>query len=839
MPKKHEAPYIRGGLADLAYKYMAELKPLTDINNERANKGYTDNEQIRGLGQMMMLLNAMLDFSGMDVEIFGEDGTRQPTREERRRYAEKYAELNARLRNIAGLADTLDGLKDEGRPGEPTIMPELKKACRTLASQVSPKLRQEAAPNLYVEANEQKWELTEQQQREADILVAQAKKNAAEKGPDYSAPEYIRSLPQEIRLSGNVKDLAAHYVLNKKKMRPAAKEWLLCRMQNLSYLQSLQEREQKRTIPRRALYGVKNTGKDSCALTGYQKLEYQTQNSGNGCWSCAYAMLLKSRGIELDQKLIRAYRPKDIHPYQMKDTAVNEVRGLLLDKPFSVAELATLSSELLPQTAMQTVGAVGIETDGQRENIYPVMQSRILHALRDMHSPVALQSGGHFVTVMGIEGDTLTILDSLDSGERIERKESLWNLLDGTVSLTWLNDLEFDKQGRCTNVPEAFADRVAYYGGHLTEPSDGGNVMNVGEGGFEVTKTAGDIFSGENAIGYNETLYTPIKIPGLVRKGPEPEEKRSEKKPVPQPKEQPGRQSVQPPKVQPTPKKQPVPQPMPKKQPMPQPMPKPQPKEPQKEQPGRQSVQPPKVQPMPKKQPVPQPTVTPKTSVPQPQQKKTAENSGIIAAKGKSASAKDFMKEITRLNGRLAYNSSAKKAMEKMRNGLKGFVKNFDAENGSLDGVRKGLANVLKDAKAYQKEKSGLDTFSKTQVHRLKSINYLYGVNELLNNKPPISPDSAEGQKFLLAVKLVNMELLPIPSMLCSDRVVMEQARQLYNSSKFRAFTEGKTPEKLTELRCKKGVRMLKDFSDYKEPEPVSAGRKLTGNVRPPEKDMV
>ena len=43
---------------------------------------------------------------------------------------------------------------------------------------------------------------------------------------------------------------------------------------------------------------------------GMPDLKYDNfQTSGNGCWSCAYSLLLKSRGVDLSQEEIRCWRP--------------------------------------------------------------------------------------------------------------------------------------------------------------------------------------------------------------------------------------------------------------------------------------------------------------------------------------------------------------------------------------------------------------------------------------------------------------------------------------------------------------------------------------------------
>ena len=228
---------------------------------------------------------------------------------------------------------------------------------------------------------------------------------------------------------------------------------------------------------------------------GFSNLTYSgPQTSFNGCWSCAYSLLLKSRGVDLTQEEVRAWRP-DYPPNTPPEEKANYARLEVMNTDAANAILpnSDLAAQLLPNTAVDQLHINGFNEDfvsnmsideqsdfrsAYRKQSKKLLQDTITEALTVHRSPVAIVWDGHYVTITGIKPDgTVRLQDSLESHPR-EAEMTMDQLVDqgmfahdnhgvyrtqgGGMDLVWLTDLPVPEYGSeqppvLNNVNEKFA----------------------------------------------------------------------------------------------------------------------------------------------------------------------------------------------------------------------------------------------------------------------------------------------------------------------------------------------------------------------------------------------
>ncbi len=219
----------------------------------------------------------------------------------------------------------------------------------------------------------------------------------------------------------------------------------------------------------------------------------ELQSSDNGCWSCTYQLLLQSRGVNLSQEEIRAYRP-NISLEEGRALNNDATRHMNEDTVSNPMEMSDLMQEVLPNTAMRSFtvngyqdwmgDAAGIGEENYKQNAVTALINMIKEALTKDKSPVGMVSGGHFRTIVGIEGDEIIFKDSLPSiseryleGRDKEMAKSknpdpnysyhvkLSKLVDGSlgngadgIDIVWLKDVSLTKENNRREIEEAFPD---------------------------------------------------------------------------------------------------------------------------------------------------------------------------------------------------------------------------------------------------------------------------------------------------------------------------------------------------------------------------------------------
>ena len=240
------------------------------------------------------------------------------------------------------------------------------------------------------------------------------------------------------------------------------------------------------------------------------------QTSNNGCWSCGLSLLLKSRGVDLSQEEIRAWRPA-FEPGQEQRMSPGRRMMMDMDSVNSVYENADLVQQVLPNSALTTVTlnalpdnfhipgteelnqeilnfmteeerAQAIQQYEQRngalrENARNAFKAEMKQKIGELvrqglirdKSPIVLNLGSnHFVTITGISkhGNRLRIEDSLRSNDKTTQELSVDELIDkymisrpykevNGITMTWLKDLPAPQyEHRETQKTQIYEDNV-------------------------------------------------------------------------------------------------------------------------------------------------------------------------------------------------------------------------------------------------------------------------------------------------------------------------------------------------------------------------------------------
>ena len=208
------------------------------------------------------------------------------------------------------------------------------------------------------------------------------------------------------------------------------------------------------------------------------------QTGDFGCWSCFYNNLLLTRGIrDLSQEDIRAFRPKKTgnDAYNIDSDAEFNT-----DIPVNVIDMADLAINLIPDTMIKSTEIwsynkfkEGAPQNPEEKLAYSTaavqgIKEQIITSIRDHKSPVGIMMEGHYVTITGIEGDTISYYNSMPtelSGNDPEYiyQENLGTFLDKAlngenasyITLTWSEDIKLSKDGKYiygTSLPNLSVD---------------------------------------------------------------------------------------------------------------------------------------------------------------------------------------------------------------------------------------------------------------------------------------------------------------------------------------------------------------------------------------------
>ncbi len=216
------------------------------------------------------------------------------------------------------------------------------------------------------------------------------------------------------------------------------------------------------------------------------------QTSGSGCWSCASQMMIASRGIKnISQEDVRLYRPKEVvgeDVMGVDDEAILMKKESLdyaynSDGVKNMMEMGDSLLSFIPNSMIRNMEIQRYNRDAEERGItreeyidktIELMKKQILHALKVDRSPVSLVVPGHYITIMGIDGDKLKYKDSASSGKANDthtmslsafindqfKKSTYEKRVVGSIQLSWVSDIKLSKADKKTihGVPSVYVE---------------------------------------------------------------------------------------------------------------------------------------------------------------------------------------------------------------------------------------------------------------------------------------------------------------------------------------------------------------------------------------------
>ncbi len=235
-------------------------------------------------------------------------------------------------------------------------------------------------------------------------------------------------LNQEVINSGNLTVLKNFFDNKGSKLNQEEFEYLKARIISAEEIERLKKKALKDLAEGKEhpVQEVDNTD----GFSGFSNLKYsELQTSSNGCWSCAYSLLLKSRGVDISQEKIRAWRPDYPESEEGATPAADNLCFMRnADTSMEIPHNVDMLSQLVPNTAMasltltplvpddimlidpktnapveMTVAHITAIKEHHKNEVIKTLRETVTKAIEEDRSPVALVVDGHYITVTGID----------------------------------------------------------------------------------------------------------------------------------------------------------------------------------------------------------------------------------------------------------------------------------------------------------------------------------------------------------------------------------------------------------------------------------------------------
>ncbi len=289
-----------------------------------------------------------------------------------------------------------------------------------------------------------------------------------------SRGKYPCVLPQEIRLSGDAAALRNYLDANINILGAADIAFLLKHIEVAEKVnvigqkaeQDLTEGKQREAKPE--IYTDEN---------GYTRLRItqpSPQSTSQGCWSVAMQQIVESRGVaDITQEDIRAYRTKgevaeDDH--DKLDEIYHKDQGALAGEMMD-AVLAFAPNTMVRLMEIQNydpndpaVAEKNITEQQYRDNARELLRQTVEKAIFIDRSPLIIKEPGHYLNIVGIQGDMLLVQDPRNTdawGSERLREVPIDTFIDKMVvernegiQLIWGSDIHLDKDGKIIGLPD-------------------------------------------------------------------------------------------------------------------------------------------------------------------------------------------------------------------------------------------------------------------------------------------------------------------------------------------------------------------------------------------------
>ncbi|MCR5103649.1 MAG: YolD-like family protein [Eubacterium sp.] len=329
----------------------------------------------------------------------------------------------------------------------------------------------------------------------------------------------IQGLNDDILITGDLNTLQNFMQENEGKLNDQEKAYMKARIESAEKVDSLRKKAYSDIAEGKQTQGPEID--EAGGYIGFSELRSPgVQSSGNGCWSVAYSILLKSRGVDLSQEHIRGWRPDQTKNPVEKNQQNERNRNSLMyrmntDGVNTISQNSDLMTQVIPNTEMRTVKISeppiesSIKVDGKapnRQDFEKIKENYIeqstrffenivTKAIKEDHSPIAITYHGHYMTITGISPDGKRIRCEDSFGSKPEdrtREYYIKDIVNDSMSarvlengenlpptgyeLTWLHDLkvpEYEKKNEQKPDIEAVQERF------VTLDDDGNITVDV------------------------------------------------------------------------------------------------------------------------------------------------------------------------------------------------------------------------------------------------------------------------------------------------------------------------------------------------------------------------
>lgn len=291
--------------------------------------------------------------------------------------------------------------------------------------------------------------------------------------PKYWQDDARKTMPRWLVNTGNV-GLLSDYLEHPDPELTYEQQFLLkgmiksARLQNEIELETQKKIEKGEQPLKRSGITVtqKPDGSETILLNDVKQKAFQT--SGNGCWSCFFQTLASAKGVDITQEDIRNYRP-NLTKKQASEVTEETHVAYNRDYPNNAIEMGdsvlsflpnTMLSELMIAAYSDQVKDKGISQEEYVNASYEQIKKTIKHALKDERSPVGVLNAGHYLTIVGIDGDMIHYKNSAGSdidpnhtytksvqelfGETLAGK----NPKRSALQFTYATDIKLSKDGK-------------------------------------------------------------------------------------------------------------------------------------------------------------------------------------------------------------------------------------------------------------------------------------------------------------------------------------------------------------------------------------------------------
>ncbi|MBR4759356.1 MAG: hypothetical protein IK078_04320 [Lachnospiraceae bacterium] len=362
-------------------------------------------------------------------------------------------------------------------------------------------------------------------------------------------------LPLWIKATGNVGAINQFFQVYGEQLSTREKAFLLRHRNLTEKINQKNEEKQKQIMEADAPqpYQTKVEVADNGETAFLPEIRQEVfQSSANGCWSVSMMLQLQARGVQYTQEEIRDFRPNhakgedakvayssSADDPKKKSAAAKADQSYHSDVGNNFMEMGDAVISMAPDSMIHETEYLGYDSQTRQlgisrtqylESVTADLRKTILHAIKEDHSPVSFLSGGHYITITGIDKDNkVTCKDSYPSGNRepnkdfkVPLKDLVSRLINTGIQVTWMSEINLAKDGKTIyGIPSKYVEMdpegkiIGQPGDELTNISKGETVPQNGVGqriyrlGADEDKADETL---QNGVIKKEKVYLPNKI---------------------------------------------------------------------------------------------------------------------------------------------------------------------------------------------------------------------------------------------------------------------------------------------------------------------------------------